>query len=359
MVNLLNCSALEYVDYVRNKRVFLYGLSENIIWTKAIGLTTNIVAIVDDDEELREHSMIGKIEVPVITTNELLSRIKKDDVILLSYAYQNLIDTLIIVDEIDELDGIDCFVLSVLRENLCGVTEEEIRKIKESRNTNPLIPRKIHYIWFGSKEIPDDEKLYIKGWQKLNPDFEIIRWNESNYDIEKHEWTRRAFEEGDYGSASAYARIDIVYSHGGIYFDTDVELIRPLNDFLYHNAFFAYGHANYIENGSGFGAEKNSSIVSKLLSKYNSLNIPKELTTRQQVVGLARVYSEAGLVVDGRFSCIDGVAFYPREFFSAFSPLTKETRITDNTVGVHHFAGNWDRSRRDISVLFERFRHIE
>jgi mannosyltransferase OCH1-like enzyme len=94
------------------------------------------------------------------------------------------------------------------------------------------IPKKIHYCWFGGKELPDSAKKCIESWKTYFPDYEIKEWNESNYDVNKTIFTKEAYQIGKYAFVSDYARFDILYNYGGIYFDTDVEVIKPFADIL-------------------------------------------------------------------------------------------------------------------------------
>ena len=95
-----------------------------------------------------------------------------------------------------------------------------------------MIPKVIHYCWFGKNELPEDAKRCIASWKKFCPDYEIIEWNETNYDVRKNKYMSDAYDEKKWAFVSDYARIDIIYNYGGIYLDTDVELLRPLDELL-------------------------------------------------------------------------------------------------------------------------------
>ena len=114
------------------------------------------------------------------------------------------------------------------KQDVCGI-------IKEYRKQ--MIPKKIHYMWLGGKEIPRNLQLCIDSWKKYCPDYEIVQWNESNYDIGKNKYMKMAYENKKYGFVPDYARLDILYNYGGIYMDTDVEVVRSLDDLLYQSAF--------------------------------------------------------------------------------------------------------------------------
>ena len=117
-----------------------------------------------------------------------------------------------------------------------------------------MIPKKIHYCWFGSGELPDKDKKNIENWKKLCPDYEIIRWDESNYDYKKNKYMKQAYKSKKWGFVPDYARLDILYHHGGIYLDTDVELVRNLDILRYQRAFCGVEKWGNINLGGCSGA---------------------------------------------------------------------------------------------------------
>ena len=103
-----------------------------------------------------------------------------------------------------------------------------------------MIPKIIHYCWFGRKPLPPLAVKCIESWKKYLPDYTIKEWNEDNFDINIVPYTREAYEVGKYAFVSDYARFYILYHHGGLYFDTDVEVIRPMDDLVGRGAFLAW-----------------------------------------------------------------------------------------------------------------------
>ena len=123
-----------------------------------------------------------------------------------------------------------------------------------------MIPKVIHYCWFGGNPIPEKDRRYIEGWKEKCPDYEIIEWNERNYDVSKNKYMAQAYEEKKWGFVSDYARLDLVYQYGGIYFDTDVELLKPLDNLLELEMFCGFESTKYVNFGIGFGAEKENPV---------------------------------------------------------------------------------------------------
>lgn len=115
------------------------------------------------------------------------------------------------------------------------------------------IPKIIHYCWFGKGEKSILIKKCMNSWKKYCPDWEIVEWNEDNFDVDFCAYSSNAFKKKKYAYCSDVARLKIIYENGGIYLDTDVELLAPLDDLLENKAWFAYGTNTEINTGSGFG----------------------------------------------------------------------------------------------------------
>ncbi len=130
------------------------------------------------------------------------------------------------------------------------------------------IPKVIHYCWFGRGEKSELIQKCIESWKKYCPEYEIIEWNEDNFDVNFCPYAAKAYKEKRYGFLADVARLEIIYNQGGIYLDTDVELIRPIDELQKYGAWFGYGTATEINTGSGFGAIKSHFFVKKLLDQY-------------------------------------------------------------------------------------------
>lgn len=206
------------------------------------------------------------------------------------------------------------------------------------------IPKKIHYCWVGRKPIPDQYKYYMESWHKYCPDYEIIEWNEDNYDFTKNLYMRQAYERKKWGFVPDYARLDIIYREGGIYLDTDVELVSNLDDLLCNNAFAGFETDTSVNLGQGFGAVAGNSIIKEMRDRYDNYLFIKEdgqINDVASPIYQTGVLSEHGLVKNGEYQELDDITIYPEKTFCPKSIRTFRVEKTGYTKSIHHFAASW------------------
>lgn len=208
-----------------------------------------------------------------------------------------------------------------------------------------MIPKIIHYCWFGGKELPNEYKYYIRTWKKYCPDYQIKEWNEKNFDIEQSDYAKEAYEQKKWAFVSDYARLKIIYEEGGIYLDTDVELVKPLDDLLKEKCFLASEKTGYINTGLGFGAEKKNEIIHFLLEEYTNRHFigkngvydhtacPKKNTKPLRKYGYKFSLDEIIRIRDA--------VIFPPVYFDPMDYELGETNITENTYSIHHYASSW------------------
>ena len=207
-----------------------------------------------------------------------------------------------------------------------------------------MIPKVIHYCWFGGNPKPDDVKRCIESWKRYCRGYEIIEWNESNYDVTKNNYMRQAYDAKYWGFVPDYARLDIIYHYGGIYFDTDVELIRPPDDLLGLKAFMGLERPGLVALGLGFGAERGHPLIKELLDYYEQLDFVNErgeydLTPSPK--HQAAVMAANGLSGEDADQVIAGANVFRTEYFCPLDFRTNELRVTDHTYSIHHFNASW------------------
>lgn len=203
-----------------------------------------------------------------------------------------------------------------------------------------MIPKTIHYCWFGKNPLPDKAKKCIASWKKYCPDYEIIEWNEDNYDVYQNAYTTFVYENRKFAFLSDYARLQIILREGGLYFDVDVEVVRPLDELLEHKAFFGFETEKYVNTGVGFGADPHNPIVIQMLREYDSL-----LDGMHGTIGCPILNTQAlvrcGLQQNGMQQTIDGAVIYPVSYFNPYDDSTGRLRKTDETFSIHWFAKSW------------------
>ena len=207
-----------------------------------------------------------------------------------------------------------------------------------------MIPKIIHYCWFGKKSLPPLAKKCIKSWKKFFPDYEIKEWNESNYDVNKISYTKEAYVAKKYAFVSDFARFDILNEYGGIYFDTDVEVIKDMSPIIEKGAFAGIETAGGLAAGLGIAALQRDSIIAEVIESYKNSHFINEDGTQNLLTVVDRVssiFEKHGFVKENRIQNIGNFTIYPSEYFCPKNIFTAETVITPNTFTNHHYDGSW------------------
>jgi len=206
------------------------------------------------------------------------------------------------------------------------------------------IPKKIHYCWFGGKPLSSLAEACIESWRKYCPEYEIIEWNESNVDINISFFVRDAFNAKSWAFVSDYVRLYVVYHHGGIYLDTDVEVIKSFDDLLPCQAFIGFEGNEYINTGSGFGSIKGFHLLDGMMRMYEKLDfnsIKDSLAKVSSPILITQLLEKHGLMKNGEKQHIEGLTVFPEDYFCPKNPITRITNITKNTHSIHHYNASW------------------
>lgn len=218
-------------------------------------------------------------------------------------------------------------------------------------STKESIPKVIHYCWFGGNPLPKAVEKCINSWKKYLPDYKIKEWNENNFPIENYIFAKQALEKKKFAFVSDVARLHALKNEGGIYMDTDVEVIKPLDELLNQTAFTGFETDDYLSS-CVIGSVKNGKWVEDFLSYYinrNFINEDGSLETISNTSILTKLMFAKGIKMNNTFQTIDNyVTFYTKEYFSPKSYINGALELTDNTYSIHHFAKTWIPAHKRI-----------
>jgi len=207
-----------------------------------------------------------------------------------------------------------------------------------------MIPKTIHYCWFGGNPKSDVINQCIDSWKQLCPEYEIIEWNEENFDINICNYTKEAYGAKKWAFVSDYARIWILYNYGGVYLDTDVKLLKNLDDLLDNRAFMGVEAGGGVNTGLIVGSEKNINFFDELLCMYNKTSFVDsdgKLNLTSCVEYTTNILEKYGLSKDDKIQEIIGLTIYPMEYFSPLNHITGKVNITENSYSIHLYEGTW------------------
>lgn len=236
-----------------------------------------------------------------------------------------------------------------------------------------MIPKTIHYCWFGRAPLPELAQRCIASWRRYLPGYEIREWNEDNFDVNAIPYTAEAYAQGKYAFVSDYARFWILYKHGGIYFDTDVEVIRPMDDIIARGNFMGCETdcqnkaapvqgaggvtAQTVNPGLGLGVVPGLGLVKKMLNSYEGRHFEyhPDIKTQETIVHITtKILLENGMRPQKGITRTEDLWIYPAEYFCPINIITNRLHITPNTRTIHHYAGTWIGKRFYFKNFFKK-----
>ena len=224
-----------------------------------------------------------------------------------------------------------------------------------------MIPKIIHYCWFGGNPLPPLAVKCMDSWKKHCGDFEIKEWNENNFDISMTRYSKEAAEREKWAFVADIARFYTMYQYGGLYFDIDVEVVKPIDGFLDTGMFIGFESDVEINTGQGFGAEKNFYLVKKMLDIYNETPFINPDGTSNMTPSpkyTSKIMEAEGFVLNNTRQTIGNIEVYPTEYFCPKDWRNDETIITPNTYTVHHFMASWwgdeERAQHESIMRFHK-----
>lgn len=212
-----------------------------------------------------------------------------------------------------------------------------------------MIPKIIHYVWLGGKPLTPLAEKCLASWKKYCPDYEIKLWNEENFDINKNTYCKQAYENKYWAFASDYVRVCALKEYGGIYFDTDVELIKPIDEYLKHTAFVGMEDDKYVATGT-IGCEKDCKWINEFYNIYNNIKFKTEkgfdLTPnpRKATAAILKLHPEFENDDKTKILEYENITVYPIEYFTPMDPYMRKIKLTKNSHAIHHFDASWRKN---------------
>ena len=210
-----------------------------------------------------------------------------------------------------------------------------------------MIPKIIHYCWFGGKPLPKSAIKCINSWKKFFPDYEIKEWNERNFDVNLIPYTKEAYAAKKYAFVSDFARFWVLHEYGGIYFDTDVEVIRNMKEILSMGAFMGFEkrtnieqHKHYINPGLGMSSAKSNIFFKEIIDIYSNFSgFSLGKGTVCEITSLHLI--KKGAKLSGGFETIEEINLLPADYLCPQAMIGAPIILTENTHSIHHFDCTW------------------
>lgn len=332
----------QFHEFIRDRKCLCFG--SGIQGFRFIGILENwnksadIIAFVDNAiDKCGQRIHYENYSYPIISMADAQKLINDDIVIIITCA--DIITIKNQLDQYEELNDIYCFSLVEIGQQQLRVSNYD-KVIIETDNA--IIPKTIHYCWLGGT-MPDMIKRNIENWHLKCPDYQIIKWDESNYDVSKNQYMLEAYEMKKWGFVPDYMRLDIVYQHGGIYLDTDVEIVKRPDDLLYQDGFINFDSSLMMNLGSGFGARPGLEIIKELRDYYD--NVPFRLKdgkfdNNSCMIHSYNVLKKYNFDINDSLQRVGGMNLYPM-IIQGTCAYTKQMRITDKTYFLHYGTTTW------------------
>lgn len=344
-MKFINIDAWQLKEISESKKIVCFGegrkLRTFIRTLEEFDISKMLFCIIDNDENKDGTEIeIAMTKIKVYSfTNFLRMNLRDCLIVITSQEVCSIYEQLC---SYEQLNDMSCCYCDFIRSE----TNEKIEKSRYYPSNLKVydtlqIPKKIHYCWFGGKGIPEQNRIWIESWKKYCPDYEIIEWNETNYDVSKNQYMYEAYQAKKWGFVPDYARLDIIYQHGGIYLDTDVEIIRNIDELLYQDAFAGIDGSRNISLGLGFGAVPQYHIFKEMLDFYNNIHFDVNHMIASPTL-MRPLFERHHYNYSGNLERIAGMTIYPEKVLAGKDGVTGRISITEHTYAIHHYDGSWN-----------------
>lgn len=367
-MKLINIDIYQLNEKLKNKKLVCFGAGRMLqSFTDSFGqveFAKKILFIMDNDKKKQNISikLYGQ-SIDIISVEKFCLDYYVEDYIIMIMV-GDAVSVFEQLQQIEQLRDVECCIAVFVRGKTNEVDERNRHYPANLRvYDQPMIPKVIHYCWFGGKEIPEHNKEWMSSWRKYCPDYEFIEWNESNYDISKNKYMYEAYQAKKWAFVSDYVELDVIYQYGGIYLDVDVEIIRNLDELLYQDAFVGVDGSRNISLGLGFGAAPKFQLIKGLLDEYNNRSLYSTdgtINTTAAPTLQIPFFQKLGYVNNGEYQKIGKLSVYPEKVLSGKCNYTGMINPTKDTFLIHHYDGSWtaDERKKRIKKMHELYKEI-
>lgn len=342
---LINCSFDEFVRYIKKekKSMICYGAGMLPLYIEPLfsqyDLLETIHLFIDSNREKDGKTVSFSNRRVKITMPDCLKTLDPEKYVILLTAekYEDILNN---IRSTVDLKHWECYAYPLLNLSLFkSMVSEKFIYGKKSR-----IPKVIHYIWFGEGEKKELHLRCIESWKKHCPDYEILEWNETNYNIHKNKYIEQAYERKKWAYVSDYARLDILYQYGGIYLDTDVELLKSMDALLTTEAFLCFGEWPVPNSGAGIGCVKGHTIIKEMMETREDIDFIQEdgsddVHTNSNYE--MQILMRHGFHMNFEYQANAGITLYPPDVIAPVSVTGRDSFITERNIGIHHCNNSW------------------
>lgn len=344
----------QFINHVKDKTILCFGAGRQglrfVCLAESWGIVDNIIGFIDNDKNKTDHMInMENYSFPVISF-EKAKGYSQDVVVVITS-----MDVVGIEKQIEECNAFErnnCYVLAdmgkqqLLASDYSGIVYD---------SKTPLIPKKIHYAWFGG-EMPDSLKRNIEKWEEMCPDYDFFCWSEKNYDVKENSYMEEAYNAKRWGFVPDYLRLDVLFKYGGVYLDTDVEMLKKPDELLYTNAFCTFD-GSLLPNTAISGASPRNDIIRDLRDYYKDRHFLRDDGTLDMTVCTVhhyRVLKKYGLIADDSLQRIKGMVIYPM-IIQSVNGHTMQMRLSDKAYFAHYCALSWlDNSLHKQRMMYAK-----
>ncbi|MDD3415222.1 MAG: glycosyltransferase [Lachnospiraceae bacterium] len=353
-MKIFECSFQEFAVYVtkNNKKIICYGAGMLPLYIEPIMKQWNLLDLVSlfiDNNMVKQGKNLQYGSKKILIENlAYLKQLSPNDFVILITAekYEELY---FYMEKEINLKKWKVFAYPLL--NISLFQKMYLDRIQKENNKK--IPKIIHYTWFGKNEKNLLNQSCIDSWKKYCPDYKVIEWNESNYDVYKNRYIKQAYERKKWAYVSDYARLDILYENGGIYFDTDVELIKNIDELLTYDAFICFGEWPVPNSGAGIGCSKGNTIVKEMMSTRENISFVQENNDDDTFTNSnyeMKILQKHGFTMDFQYQSNENMTLLPTDIIAPVSRTGSNMFITNRTVGIHYCNNSWRKNCENNAI---------